>query len=64
MQRTGKSKSTIYLNIQQGDFPSPIPIGAHSVAWIEREVDTWIEERIKRALASRDQNKLHDSTAE
>ena len=46
MDRTGLGSSFIYLLIQRGEFPKPIKIGARAVAWIEPEVDVWIEERL------------------
>jgi hypothetical protein len=27
-------------------FPRPVPIGPHAVAWVESEVDEWIEGRL------------------
>ncbi|WP_363800041.1 AlpA family transcriptional regulator [Lysobacter firmicutimachus] len=43
--RVGLSKSTIYDRIGRGDFPKPVPLGT-IVAWVEAEIDRWIEERI------------------
>lgn len=47
-ERIGLSTSTLYEMIAAGDFPSPIPIGRQAVAWIESEVDAWIEQKIKQ----------------
>jgi prophage regulatory protein len=44
--RTGLSRSTIYLRIAKGMFPAPISLGARSVGWVESEVDDWLEQRI------------------
>ena len=44
--RTGKSRSTIYADIQAGTFPAPVRIGARSVAWIESEIDAWLDKQI------------------
>ena len=44
--RTGLPRSTIYAKIKEGDFPAPIPLGKRSVAWIESQVDEWIQSRI------------------
>lgn len=43
---TGYKRSTIYRLIQQGEFPAPISIGARASAWVEEEVNAWIQERI------------------
>ena len=40
--RTGLSRSTIYLRIQNGTFPKPIKLGARAVGWVESEIDTWL----------------------
>lgn len=36
--KTGKSRSAICADIQEGTFPAPIRIGKFSVAWIEAEL--------------------------
>jgi len=46
MSITGLSRSSIYLAIAEGRFPQQIPLGARSVAWIESEVQQWMEECI------------------
>jgi prophage regulatory protein len=46
MARTGLSRSTIYLNIAKGLFPSPIQLGARAVGWLEAEIQDWLEQRI------------------
>lgn len=46
MQRTGFSRSYIYLSISRGDFPRPIKIGRMS-GWVSREIDKWIVEKIQ-----------------
>lgn len=51
MRRTGCSKPWIYRLIQQKRFPAAVKIGARSVAFVESEVDEWVEQRI----AERDQ---------
>ena len=46
MARTGLSRSTIYVRLEQGRFPKPVSLGARAVGWIEAEVDEWMRERI------------------
>lgn len=46
--RTGRSRSAIYADIQAGQFPKPVPIGARAVAWVEAEIDDYIEQQIQR----------------
>ncbi|HJV88382.1 MAG TPA: AlpA family transcriptional regulator [Noviherbaspirillum sp.] len=42
IDRTGKSRSTIYSEIKKGLFPSPIQTGPRSVAWLSDDIDEWI----------------------
>jgi len=44
--RTGLSRSSIYLRISQGLFPKPISLGARAVGWVEEEIDQWLSEQI------------------
>ena len=46
LARTGLSRSTIYVRLDQGRFPRPVSLGARAVGWIEAEVDEWIRDRI------------------
>ncbi|KRA84707.1 hypothetical protein ASD76_09640 [Altererythrobacter sp. Root672] len=43
LDRTGKSRSSVYAD---KSFPKPINIGDRAKAWIEDEVDDWMERRI------------------
>jgi prophage regulatory protein len=53
-ERTGLSRSTIYLNVNKGTFPSPINLGARCIGWLESELDAWIAARtqISRSQAN------------
>ena len=44
--RVGFQKAKIYSLIQAGDFPPPVPLSARAVAWIESEVDEWVNAKI------------------
>ncbi|QIN39173.1 helix-turn-helix transcriptional regulator [Enterobacter ludwigii] len=44
---TGLPKSTIYLKIKNKEFPNQVPIGTRSVAWVEAEINDWIEKNIQ-----------------
>lgn len=50
--RTGLSRSTLYLKIQQGTFPKNISLGERSTGWLENEVQEWIESRITASRAT------------
>jgi len=47
LDRTGLSRSTVYLRISKGEFPKPVSLGARAVGWIETEVEDWIAHQIK-----------------
>jgi len=43
---TGLSTSTLYEQMQRGDFPRPIRITPKRVAWLESDVTEWQEAKI------------------
>ena len=50
--RTGLSRSTIYLRIKKGDFPKPISLGDRAVGWLEKDIDDWLEQKTKDSQES------------
>jgi prophage regulatory protein len=48
MARTGLSRSTIYLWMSQQRFPQAIPLGEHSVGWLDSDIYGWLQARIAR----------------
>lgn len=45
--RLGMSRSGIYERIKNGGFPRPVKIGPRAVAWLESEIDAWLQERVE-----------------
>ena len=47
-EQTGLSKSYIYQLCKEGKFPKAVPLvpGGTSVAWVESEIQEWIDQRI------------------
>ena len=45
-RRTGYSKAWIYRLLKEKRFPSSIKIGSRAIAFIESEIDEWINQRI------------------
>ena len=41
------SKTELYRRINRGEFPKPVPIGRHRVAFVEAEIEEWIASRIE-----------------
>jgi prophage regulatory protein len=54
-EATGLSRSSIYEQMANDDFPKPIPLGPRAVGWVESEVLAWQRKRIAKrdAEASR-----------
>lgn len=46
IDRVGFKRSTIYELISQKKFPKPVKLGVKSVAWVESEIEDWIQEKI------------------
>ncbi|MCI1029305.1 AlpA family transcriptional regulator [Pantoea dispersa] len=51
-RRTGYSKAWLYRLMSEKRFPLPVKIGARSIAFIESEIDAWIEERINASRSA------------
>ena len=57
MNRTGYGRTSIYRKMEDGSFPRSVKLGgpledpnafdSRAVAWIEDEVDQWVESRIE-----------------
>jgi prophage regulatory protein len=48
-ERTGLSRSSIYLRIARNDFPRPISLGARAVGWLEHEIEDWLASRVAQS---------------
>ncbi|TWD37952.1 AlpA family transcriptional regulator [Vibrio crassostreae] len=47
MEKTGLSKSAIYSKIKAREFPASVPIGSRTVAWLESDINEWLEWRVQ-----------------
>lgn len=47
LRRVGFSRTTLYERIKQGNFPDRVRIGLRCVAFVESEIDEWIEKVIQ-----------------
>lgn len=45
-EKTGLSRSSIYQFIKEGKFPAQVKLGQRAAAWVDSEVDDWINYRI------------------
>ena len=56
LSRTGYGRTSIYRKMEEGSFPKCLKLGgpikdpnkfdSRAIAWIEEEVDNWVEARI------------------
>lgn len=47
LDRVPLSKTEIYRRIGAGEFPKPISIGVRAVAWLESDIDEYIQKLAK-----------------
>ncbi|MFK5915589.1 MAG: AlpA family transcriptional regulator [Woeseiaceae bacterium] len=52
LDRTGLSRSTIYLMMSKYQFPSSISLGDRAVGWLEKDINEWIENKIAQSRKS------------
>ena len=45
---TGLPRSTIYLKMKHNEFPQQVRISSRSVAWIESEIQSWINNSVSK----------------
>lgn len=50
--RVGLCKASIYNRMNEGTFPRPVSIGGGRVAWLESDIDEWIEQRLVESAHS------------
>lgn len=43
--RTSLSRTTLWRKVKAGEFPGPVRLTAHRVAWREEDVAEWIASR-------------------
>lgn len=48
LERTALSRASVYKFMNDGSFPRPVAIGARAVAWVEADIDDWIQAAIDR----------------
>jgi prophage regulatory protein len=50
---TSLCRATIYRKMQQGTFPSSVPISDGRVGWDKRDIEEWCEQRLAARLEKR-----------
>ena len=46
IERTGLSRSSIYLRMNKGEFPQSISLGDRAIGWLEADIEQWLEDKI------------------
>jgi len=49
IERTGRSRSSIYADMDLGNFPRAFKLGARAIGWLESDIENWIQERIQHS---------------
>ena len=47
LDKTGMSKSFVESKVRDGTFPQPVKLGGRATAFIEEEVDQWLQQAIE-----------------
>lgn len=50
--KTGLGASSIYAMMKNGDFPQCLNLSERRVAWIESDIDNWIDEHVAKHKAT------------
>lgn len=45
LQRISLSKTEVYRRIKAGTFPKQVRLGLSRIAFVEAEIDQWVQER-------------------
>lgn len=51
-EKTGISRSSIYLRMSKGEFPKSISLGDRAIGWLESDIEQWLDERISASKAA------------
>jgi len=51
--KTGLSRSSIYLRMSNGEFPLSISLGGgRAIGWLDSDIEQWLDERIAASKAA------------
>jgi len=50
--KTGLSRSSIYLRMSNSEFPQSISLGGRAIAWLETDINQWLDECITASKAA------------
>ncbi|MBV9569779.1 MAG: AlpA family transcriptional regulator [Alphaproteobacteria bacterium] len=47
LKRTGLGKTATYALMKDGTFPKPVSLTDTRVAWVESEIEEWLQQKIR-----------------
>jgi len=50
--KTGLSRSSIYLRMSNNEFPQSISLGSRAIGWLESDINEWLEDCIAASKAA------------
>ncbi|QUM86151.1 AlpA family transcriptional regulator [Moritella sp. 28] len=50
--KTGLSRSSIYLRMSNDEFPQSISLGSRAIGWLESDINEWLEDCIAASKAA------------
>lgn len=50
IERTACSRTAIYEKMKHGAFPKQFKLGERAVAWLESDIDAWIEQQQRASV--------------
>ena len=48
ISKTGLGRSTIYIMMDNGEFPKPINLTSNKVAWLQSEINNWMQSKVEQ----------------
>ena len=48
ISKTGLGRSTIYRMMDNGEFPKPINLTSNKVAWLQSEINNWMQSKVEQ----------------
>ena len=53
LEMTTLSKASVYKMLEDGEFPKQVKLGDRGVAWVESDIQSWIDKKIKISKGSK-----------
>lgn len=45
-EKTGLSRSSIYLRMTKEEFPRSISLGDRAIGWLEADIEQWLDDKV------------------